>query len=323
MQLLKKLIKGMVAAVGATAIVTSAVAQTDYPNRPIRMLVAYPAGQGTDINARYMAEELAKALGQPVVVENKAGASGNVGTAMAAKATPDGYTLLMGASGTHAMNPALFAQPGFDALNDFVPIAATIVIPMAISVNPSVPAKNLDELIKWAKAQNKEIDVAIPSVTAQLVLELLKEKGVPFNVIRYKGAGDAQAAVLGNHVPILIDTLAASRKHFGKLTPIAVTSPKSVASVPGVKSVAEQGHPGFSVTAWNVLYAIKGTPQPIIDKLRAAMQKIMDKPETLVAINKFGFEKAEWMSGDELQKFVKAEFDQTGAIIRKAGMKVD
>jgi len=323
MKTINRVLKGTAIALAASLVMGGAVAQTDYPNRPIKMVVAYPAGQGTDINARYMAEELSKALGQPVVVDNKAGASGNIGTAYAARATPDGYTILMGASGTHAMNPALFSQPGFDALNDFIPIAATIVIPMAISAHPSIGVKNIPELMAWAKKQNKEIDIAIPSVTAQMVLELLKEKGAPFNVIRYKGASDAQTAVLGNQVPILIDTLAASRKHFGKLNPIAVTSPKSVASVPGVQSVAEQGYPGFSVTAWNVLYALKGTPQPIVDKLRSAMKTIMDKPETLVAINKFGFEKAEWMSADQLQAFVKAEFDQTAKVVQKAGMKIN
>lgn len=323
MKKFNRVLKSTAFALFAVFTMGGAVAQSDYPNRPIKMVVAYPAGQGTDINARYMAEELSKALGQPVVVDNKAGASGNIGTSYAARATPDGYTILMGASGTHAMNPSLFSQPGFDALEDFIPIAATIVIPMAISVNPSIGVKTIPELMAWAKAQNKETDVAIPSVTAQMVLELLKEQGAPLRVIRYKGAADAQTAVLGNQVPILIDTLAASRKHFGKLTPIAVTSPKGVASVPGVKSVAEQGYAGFSVTAWNVLYAIKGTPQPVVEKLRAAMKTIMEKPETLVAINKFGFEKAEWMSADQLQAFVKSEFSQAAEVIQKAGMKIN
>lgn len=323
MKKFNRVLKSTAFALCAVFTMGGAVAQSDYPNRPIKMVVAYPAGQGTDINARYMAEELSKALGQPVVVDNKAGASGNIGTSYAARATPDGYTILMGASGTHAMNPSLFSQPGFDALEDFIPIAATIVIPMAISVNPSIGVKTIPELMAWAKAQNKETDVAIPSVTAQMVLELLKVQGAPLRVIRYKGAADAQTAVLGNQVPILIDTLAASRKHFGKLTPIAVTSPKGVASVPGVKSVAEQGYAGFSVTAWNVLYAIKGTPQPVVEKLRAAMKTIMEKPETLVAINKFGFEKAEWMSADQLQAFVKSEFSQAAEVIQKAGMKIN
>lgn len=310
----------------ALGVVTAApaLAAGNYPDRPIKMVVAYPAGQGTDINARYFADRLSKELGQPVVVENRGGASGNIGTAFAARAEPDGYTLLMGASGTHAMNPALYAEPGFDALKDFVPIAATIVIPMAISVHESVPATNLTELIEWAKAQGKEVDVAIPSVTAQLVLELLKERsGAPLNVIRYKGAGDAQAAVIGGQLPVLIDTLASSSRHFGKLKPIAVTSPKTAQSQPTVQSVAEQGYPGFSVTAWNVLYAINGTPEPIVEKLRETMKNILAQPETLVAVNKFGFELAEWMSADQLNAFTKSEFDMFGNAIRKANMQIN
>ena len=311
-------------ALGLGVMTASAAIAQDYPTRPIKMIVAYPAGQGTDINARYFADKLGQKLGQPVVVENRAGASGNVGTAAAARAEPDGYTLIMGASGTHAMNPALFSQPGFNALADFVPIAATIVIPMAISVHQSVPANNLQELISWAKGQGKEVDVAIPSVTAQLVLEQLKKQSnAPMRVIRYKGAGEAQAAVVGNQMPVLIDTLASSSRHFDKLKPIAITASKRANSRPNVKTVAEQGYPGFSVTAWNVLYAIKGTPKPIVEKLRAAMKEILARPETLVAINKFGFEMAEWMSADQLNAFTKAEFDMFGNAIRAANMQIN
>ena len=206
---------------GLMAVGSAEAQGPSYPNRPIRIIVAYPPGQSTDIATRYFAAKLGTALNEGVVVENKAGAFGNIGTAYAARATPDGYTLIMGASGTHAINPALYDNVGFDAEKDFEPIVATAFIPMVISAHPSLNVNSLPELMQLAKSRPGKIDVALPSVTAQLVFELLRQQNVPLFPIKYKGSGEAMTALLGNQVPVLIDTVAASRAQFGTIRPLA------------------------------------------------------------------------------------------------------
>jgi len=322
MKPMKKFALGIAAAITGAAMAFPAMA-TDWPTRPVTMIVPYPAGQGTDLASRYFAEQLTEALGQPIIVDNRPGAGGNVGTAYAARVTPDGYTILMAASGTHAMNPHLFENVGYDALNDFHPVAATIMIPMAISANESLGVSSIPELIAAAKARPGEIDVALPSVTAALVIELLKEAGAPLNGIRYRGSADAQAAVLGNQVPVLVDTLGASRRQFERLVPIAVTSPKAATSLPDLKSVAEQGVEGFEVTAWNMLYVIKGTPPEIRDRLEAVMAEILARPETAKALAEIGFEMAPAMNRAEREAWAAEQFNRTGEIIRAAGLTIE
>ena len=294
-----------------------------YPNRPIRIIVAYPPGQSTDIATRYFAAKLGTALNEGVVVENKAGAFGNIGTAYAARATPDGYTLIMGASGTHAINPALYDNVGFDAEKDFEPIVATAFIPMVISAHPSLNVNSLPELMQLAKSRPGKIDVALPSVTAQLVFELLRQQNVPLFPIKYKGSGEAMTALLGNQVPVLIDTVAASRAQFGKIRPLAVTSAKAMAALPDIKSVAEQGVAGFSIVAWNALMAPRGTPPEIRDRIETEMRKIIALPETAKALHDLGFEPAPQMNHAQLVAWLRSERTTDAEIIRSGKMKVD
>ena len=236
----------------------AAQAQSDWPNRPVRIIVAYPPGQSTDIATRYFANKLTQALGQSFFVENKPGASGNIGTAAAARATPDGYTLVMGANGTHAINPALFANPGFDAEKDFDAIVLTALIPFAISAGPNAGVNSLTELIALARSKPGKVDVAIPSVTGQLVLEMLKQRDVPLFAVKFKGSADAMTATVGGHVPILIDTVAATRTGLARIKPLAVTTAAPMASMPGVKTAREQGLPNFTLAAWNALMVPHG-----------------------------------------------------------------
>lgn len=244
----------------------SLVRAETYPSRPVRIIVAYPPGQSTDIATRYFANQLSIAFGQQFFVENRAGAFGNIGTAFAARQVADGYNLIMAASGTHAMNPFLYSNIGFDADKDFDPIAATAMIPMVITVNPSLGVKTLDELMRMARERPDKIDVALPSVAAQLVYEMLRQRGVPLFGVKYKGSGDSMTALLGNHVPVLIDTVAASRAHFGKVIPLAVTSPKAMGAFPELRSLDQQGMP-VVVTAWNALMAPTGTPLAMRERL--------------------------------------------------------
>ncbi|MGR2737453.1 Bug family tripartite tricarboxylate transporter substrate binding protein [Billgrantia sp. Q4P2] len=314
-----RLFGAAVGAIATLALAGGAIAD-EYPSRTITMIVAYPAGQGTDLAARYYAEKLSDALGQSVVVDNRPGAGGNVGTASASREEADGYTILMGASGTHAMNPSMFKDPGYDAADDFDPVAATIVIPMAISAHPSIGVSSIPELMEYAQANPGAVDVALPSVTAQLVLELLKDEGAPLNGINYGGSAEATAAVLGNQVPVLIDTLGASRRHFERLTPIAVTSPSAASSLPELASVAEQGIDGFSVTAWNVLYVLSDTPDEIRERLRDEMRTILNDPATADGMRDLGFELSPWMEREELEAWEQGERDRYGEVIRAAGL---
>ncbi|MEJ8854532.1 tripartite tricarboxylate transporter substrate binding protein [Variovorax robiniae] len=306
------------------ALVLAGTAMADvYPDRPLRIIVAYPPGQSTDIATRYFAAKLSTALNQGVVVENRAGAFGNIGTAYAARATPDGYTLIMGASGTHALNPALYDNTGFDADKDFEPIAATAFIPMVISTNPSANINSLSELIQMARTKPDKIDVAVPSVTAQLVLETIKLQKVPLFAIKYKGSGEAMTALLGNQVPVLIDTVAASRAQFGKIKPLAVTSAKPMSALPELKTVSQQGLDGFNIVAWNALMAPRGIPVEIRDRLETEMRKILALPETLKALQDLGFEPAPPMDHKELVAWLRSERTNAATTIRTANMKAD
>ena len=300
---------------------TFAQGSNDWPNRPVKIIVAYPAGQSTDIATRYLADKLSRAFGQGFVVDNKPGAGGNIGTAIAARATPDGYTLVMGANGTHAMNPALYPNVGYDAEKDFDAIILTALIPFAISAGPNVPVNSLSELIALARSKPGKVDVAFPSVTGQLVLEMLKQRDVPLFGIRFKGSGDAMTALLGGHVPVLIDTVAATRTGLGKIKPLAVTTATPMASMPGVKVASEQGLPNFTITAWNTLMVPRGVPMDIQNKLAIEMRKILDLPETQKALGDLGFERAPVLAPAELNAWLREERSNYAHVIKTANMK--
>ena len=317
----RKLI-GMAASLPLLGAARYAKAQhSDYPNRPVKIIVAYPAGQSTDIATRYLASKLSLAMGQQFVVDNRAGASGNIGTALAARATPDGYTLVMGANGTHAMNPALFDNPGFDAEKDFDPIMLTALIPFAISASPGSNINSLADLIAAARKQPGKVDTAIPSVTGQLVFEMLKQRDVPLFPVKFKGSGDSMTALMGGHVQVLLDTVAATRVGLGKVKILAVTTAAPMASMPGVKTASEQGLPNFVISAWNCLMAPKGVPADIQARLAVEMRKILDLPETQKALADLGFERAPVYSNAELNAWLRDERRHYLSIVKSAQMK--
>ncbi|HYR64915.1 MAG TPA: tripartite tricarboxylate transporter substrate-binding protein, partial [Reyranella sp.] len=248
-------LKAMTCALAMLAGVTFGTAATaeTYPAKPVRIIVPYQAGQGTDVAARYFAEQLSKALGQNFYVDNKPGAGGNIGAEAAAHAAADGYTLLMGTNATQTMNEFMYASTGFDPAKDFAPIILVGMLPMVIAANPSFPANSVAELIAAAKAKPDKVDVALPSNSARLVFELLKDRaGAPLFGVPYKGSGTAMTEVMGGQVQLIIDTVTATRGNVasGKLKALGITTLKSSELLPGVKSVAEQGVPGFEMTAW-------------------------------------------------------------------------
>lgn len=318
--------RGVAIALGliASGVVGSATAQT-YPNKPVRIIVPYQAGQGTDVITRYLAEKLSTAMGERFIVDNKPGAGGNIGTEAAARSPADGYTLLVGTVATHAMNEFMYPSTGFDSEKDFAPIVLTGIVPLAISAHPTFPANTIPELIAAAKANPDKINIAMPSTSARMIYELLKARtGAPLFGVPYKGSATAMTEVIGGQVQLTIDTITATRAQVGggKLKALAVTSLKSTELMPGVKSVAEQGVEGFEMTAWNALYAPKGTPQAIVDALNAAMTKILADPETRARLLQLGIEPVGGTPA-QLVALEKAERAKWGPLIKAAGLKGD
>ena len=312
---------GLAAMVGLAA---AAVAQP-YPTKPIRIVVAYPAGQGTDIATRYLADQVAKELGQPIIIDNRPGAGGNLGTELTARAAPDGYTLTMGTNATHVLNQYLYGKLPFDAANDFEPVVMAGSFPMVIAVPSSSKLTSAKDLVDTVKHEPRGADIALPSTSARLVMELLKERSAtPLFGVPYKGSGAAITDMLGGQLPVIVDTPTSLRPHIagGKVRPIAVTSAQSSPLVPGVKPVAEQGFSGFNVIAWNALYAPKGTPADIITSLNAAFNKVLQRPETRQRLLDLGFE-AGGGTPEQLREFGPAERRKWQGVISSAGLKAD
>jgi tripartite-type tricarboxylate transporter receptor subunit TctC len=270
-----------------------ASAQT-YPTKAVRIIVPYQAGQGTDVAARYLADQLSKSLGQPFFIENKPGAGGNIGTQAAAQSA-DGYTLLMGTNATQAMNEFLYSSVGYQPDKDFAPIILVGLLPLVVAANPAFAPNSIAELVAAAKAAPDKIDVAMPSTTAQLVFELLKQRsGAPLFGVPYKGSATAMAEVMGGQVQLIIDTVAATRGQIegGKLKPLAITTRNASDMLPGVKPVAEQGVTGFEMSGWNALYAPRETPQAIVTLLSGEVAKILAQPEARQRLMQLGLDAA-------------------------------
>ena len=312
---------GLAAMVGLAA---AAVAQP-YPTKPIRIVVAYPAGQGTDIATRYLADQVAKELGQPIIIDNRPGAGSNLGTELTARAAPDGYTLTMGTNATHVLNQYLYGKLPFDAASDFEPVVMAGSFPMVIAVPSSSKLTSAKDLVDTVKHEPRSADIALPSTSARLVMELLKERSAtPLFGVPYKGSGAAITDMLGGQLPVIVDTPTSLRPHIagGKVRPIAVTSAQSSPLVPGVKPVAEQGFSGFNVIAWNALYAPKGTPADIITSLNAAFNKVLQRPETRQRLLDLGFE-AGGGTPEQLREFGQAERRKWQDVISSAGLKAE
>jgi tripartite-type tricarboxylate transporter receptor subunit TctC len=306
----------------ALLLAGEAVAQT-YPARPVRIIVPYQAGQGTDVAARHLAEQLSKSLGQNFFIENKPGAGGNIGTQAAAQATADGYTLLMGTNATQAMNEFLYPSVGYQPDKDFAPIVLVGLLPLVVAANPAFPANSIAELVAVAKAKPDKIDVAMPSTTSQLIFELLKEKsGAPLFGVPYKGSATAMTEVMGGQVQLMIDTVAATRGQIaaGTLKPLGITTLKLSAMLPGVKPIAEQGVPGFEMAGWNALYAPRDTPAPVVALLSKELARILSMPETRDRLLQLGLEVAGGTPA-ELAEFEKLERAKWGPLIKASGLK--
>ena len=309
----------------AGALVAGTVLAQAYPVKPVKIIVPFPPGQGTDVATRYLAEQLGKVLGRNFIVENRPGAGASLGTEAVARSAPDGYTLGIGTAGTHTMNPSLYPSLGYDPEKDFEPITLTGMLPLMVASHPSFGPSSIQELIAAAKANPEMLNVALPAPPQRIVFEMLRQQGgAPLFGIHYKGSAAALPEVMSGQVPLIIDSITALRPYIdsGRLKPLGVTSLKSTDLMPGVKSIAEQGLPGFELTAWNALFAPKGTPAAIVNLLNSAVRKILANPDTRQRLMSLGFEVA-GSTPQELAERVRTDRQKWSQIIQAAKIRVE
>ncbi len=275
----------MLVGIAAWGLPLFAAAQAPaYPTKPIRLVVPFPPGGATDILAREVAKHLTEAWGQSVVVDNRPGAGGNIGSELVAKAAPDGYTLEMGTVGTHAINASLYSKMPYDHVKDFVPVILVAGVPNVLEVNPSVPVNSVQELIAYAKANPGKLNFASSGAGTSIHLsgELFKVMaGVQMTHVPYKGSAPALQDLLGGQVQLMFDNLPPSLPQIkaGKLRALAVTSTTRAPALPDVPTVAEAGLPGFEASSWFGVLAPAGTPPAIVAKLNAEIAKWLTSPE--------------------------------------------
>ncbi len=297
-----------------------------FPERPITLVVPFAAGGSTDLIARLVAARMTATLGQQVVVDNRGGAGGNIGSAAVAKAEPDGYTILMGTVATHALNPALYKSMPYDPIKDFAPVSLLVFVPNVLVVNPSFPAKTVPELIALLKANPGKYSYASSGNGTPLHLsgELFKSMaGVDMVHVPYKGAGPALVDVIAGHVPIMFDNLPPSLEQIraGKLRGIAVTTKDRAPSAPDMPTIAET-LPGYETYSWNALFAPAGTPKEAIDKLNAAGLAALADPQVAAKLKDLSATIA-GTTPDELAKHVQAELIKWAPIVKASGAQLD
>jgi tripartite-type tricarboxylate transporter receptor subunit TctC len=325
----EKFMRGMLRwALGALFVCIAAVASAQsYPNRAIRLVVPFPAAGTTDILARAAAQKLTEAFGQSVVVDNRPGAAGNIGSDLVAKSAPDGYTLLMGTVGTHAINPSLYSKMPYDHVKDFVPVVLVAGVPNVLVVNPALPVNSVADLIKLAKDKPGQINFASSGSGTSIHLsgELFKTMaGVDITHVPYKGSSPALIDLIGGQVQIMFDNLPSALPQIkaGKLRAIAVTSLKRAPVLPDVPTISESGLPGFEASSWFGVLAPAGTPAPIVARINAEVNKWLQSAEAREKLLSQGAEAAGG-SPEQFANHIRAESEKWAKVVKASGAKVD
>jgi len=327
--LLRACLQLSVLAISALMCVPMAQAQTTaaYPNKPIKLIVPFPAGGGGDTLARLVMLRAAKELGQPIVVENLGGAGGNVGSAAAAKAPADGYTLLYGTNGTLAINHTIYKAPGFSPTKDFDPVTQLTSIAAMVVVRPGLPVNSMAELTQMLKANPGKYTFgsAGNGTTSHLAGEIYKSSaGLAVVHIPYRGGAQAMADLVGGQIDMMIEVMpsAASQARAGRIKPLAVSTAKRAPGWPDVPTIAESGLKGFDVSAWDAIVVPASTPRPIIDKLNAAIRTALTDPELRAQLSARGTEVAP-STPEELTQHISRNLTLWGNAVKRSGASVD
>jgi tripartite-type tricarboxylate transporter receptor subunit TctC len=312
------------AAVAVLFLAGSAGAQS-YPVRPLRFIVPFPPGGGNDIMARVVGQKLTESFGVQVVIDNRAGAGGNIGAETAAHAVPDGYTLFLGGVGSHGINPAIQAKLPYDPVRDFAPVSLIASAPLLAVVHPSVPAKSIGDLIKLARARPGQLNFASSGVgtIGHLSAELLNAMaGIRIEHVPYKGTGPALTDLLGGQVQLMFNSAVSMlpQVRTGKLRALAVTSAKRLAALPEMPTVAESGVPGYEAASWYGVFVPAGTARPTIEKLSGEVVRITRAPDVRERLLADGAEPA-GMSPAEFAAFIQRELARWAKVVREAGIK--
>jgi tripartite-type tricarboxylate transporter receptor subunit TctC len=315
-------------AVASTILITAGVSvAADYPARPVTLVVPYPPGGGVDAMARVVAAKLSDALHQQFIVDNRAGAGGTIGTRAVVQAAPDGYTLLLGHTGTISINPTLYTHAGYDPRKNFAPIGLVASMPVALLAHPSFPAKSIGEFIAMAKKDPGKLNLGTSAVGTggYMCAELFKsEAGIDVAIIPYKGTAPVMNDLLGGHVPIAFGVLppALGNIQGGKLRAVAVTSKKRFSLLPDVPTFDESGLPGFEAVLHYGLLAPAGTPQEIVDRLGVELRKLVDLPEVQKQIHNEGGDPLTSTPAEYAADIDKEE-KKWGGLVKKLGLKVE
>jgi tripartite-type tricarboxylate transporter receptor subunit TctC len=302
-------------------------AEPAYPDRPVHLIVPFPAGGGADSLARLVMPRVAKALGQPIVIENKAGAGGNVGAEAAARAAPDGYTLLYGTNGTHAINPSLYRNLRFDPVKDFTPVARMTEIATMLIVNPQLPVQSVAELIRYARENPGKLNFASAGngTTSHLAGELFKvQAGIDIVHVPYRGGALAMTDLIGGQVQMMIEVMpnAYPQARAGRVRALAVATVARFPGAPELPTIAESGLPGFEASAWDGLFVPAGTPAAVVERLNAAVLEALEDPEIVAALRARG---ARPMPGtpEAFARFISASAERWALAVRTSGAKID
>jgi len=304
-----------------------AAAQAAYPAKPITIVVPFAAGGTTDILARVIGDALKTELGQPVLVDNRAGAGGNIGGALAAKAAPDGYTLFMGTVGTHAINAALYKKMPFDPVKDFAPLTRVAMVPNLLVANPSRPYKTVKELVAYAKANPGKVTFGSSGNGSSIHLsgELFNTMAkVEMIHVPYKGSAPAVTDLIGGQIDIMFDNMPSAIQHVrnGRLKAIAVTTAKRSPELPDVPTIAEAGVPGYEATSWFGMFAPAATPAPIVTRLNTALVKVLADPAVKKKLAEQGAEPHS-EKPEQFAEFIRKESAKWSQVVKAAGATVD
>ena len=306
------------------------LAFAQYPNRPIRMIIPFAPGGASDFVGRIMQPKMAELLGQQVVVENKPGASGNIGVAETARSAPDGYTIFLGNVGSVAINPGVFPNLAVHPLKDLIAVTQVVDVPGTLVANPSFPPNTVKELVAYAKANPGKVNYASPGSGSQnrLEMENLRKSagGLQMVHVPYKGgAGPAAAALAAGETHIMFVTASSAMPlvKAGRLKVLAVAAPKRLQPLPDAPTMAESGYPGFETGSWQGVFVPAGTPKDVVDKLYEATIRAMKAPEVIQRLGNGGVEVVTSASPAAFQEFVAAETDRWGKAAKEAGATVD